>query len=331
MEEQRFHQAAENALTNYAIAYTSLTFLGHSENVTFRVQTDHETYLLRIHFPVSPEFRSAEWRQQDVIESEFMWLQALDRDTPLTVPTAVPNHDGASVTYVAVEGITDRLPVTVLHWMEGESLDEQPTSEQVEQLGSLLAQLHLHASHWDQPSHLQRPSYDEEQLHLSLRKIAKLEQIGLLTSEDLAALTATVDAIEEVLHSQAKTHDNWGIIHADFNEGNYLFHAGDIRPIDFSSCGHGYFLFDLTTAFLHLVPANRQVLLDAYQTRRGISPIEDHVLETFFLWAIIDNFGILATNPAEHDYLAQDIPQVVQRLCKKYLSGERFLFPKTPA
>ena len=35
---------------------------------------------------------------------------------------------------------------------------------------------------------------------------------------------------------------NWGLIHADLHEGNYLFHNEQIRPIDFYRCGFGYYL-----------------------------------------------------------------------------------------
>jgi Ser/Thr protein kinase RdoA (MazF antagonist) len=325
MEDVRFQNAATTILSNYAIPYTEITYLGHSENVTYRVQADTDTYLLRIHFPVSSDFRSHEWRQPDVIASEFMWLQAVARDTQLIVPTPIQNQQGAFVTSVVVDGLAETLQATVLHWIEGESLDDQPNTEQAAQLGTLLAHLHLHASQWNEPAELTRPAYDLQSLRAALGKIALLEQKGLISSNDITALTETMERLEDALRALPKTRENWGIIHADMNEGNYLFHSGAIRPIDFSSCGFGYFLFDITTAFLQLIPDNRQAFLTAYVKERALSPLDDTLLETFFLWAILDNFGVLATKPEEHDYLAQDIPQVVNRLCRSYLNGTPFL------
>ena len=40
--------------------------------------------------------------------------------------------------------------------------------------------------------------------------------------------------------------DEWGMIHADLHVGNFLVNDQEIIPIDFSFCGYGHYLYDLS-------------------------------------------------------------------------------------
>ncbi|OAB26470.1 hypothetical protein PMSD_25115 [Paenibacillus macquariensis subsp. defensor] len=55
-----YEQLSVTILENYPIIYDSKQWLGHSENVTFRIATKGTEYLLRLHTPYVP-FREAIW------------------------------------------------------------------------------------------------------------------------------------------------------------------------------------------------------------------------------------------------------------------------------
>ncbi|MEH2008061.1 phosphotransferase enzyme family protein [Nostoc sp.] len=333
-----WNSLALTALAQYNISADQLVFLGHSENVTFRVDTRYNQnfatsgeyneqglFLLRIHYPIT-EFRDRIWQQHAVIESELMWLTALYRDTDLVVPYPVQNLSGNLITSVEIDDISETLNCTLLKWVDGSLLDIEPTATQARRIGKLMAQLHQHASLWELPSGFTRPKYDWEQLHVSLMKLRSLVDAGKISVTDFAVLESAVQRISNVMTALEKKRTNWGLIHADLNENNYIFYASEARAIDFSCCGFGYYLCDIGQTLLHLFPENRTSFLSGYQSVRQLPDEYQSILEAFFLRATVDNFAFFASQPNEHDYLLETVPYVTERLCSKYLKGEPFLF-----
>ncbi|MBD2528229.1 phosphotransferase [Nostoc flagelliforme FACHB-838] len=316
----------------------AIVFLGHSENVTFRVDTrNHQNFatsgecdeltlfLLRIHYPIA-EFRDRIWQQYAVIESELLWLTALHQDTNLVVPYPIQNLSGSFITSIAIDDTSEKLNCTLLRWVDGFPLDIEPTPMQSRRVGELMAQLHQHTSLWELPLGFMRPKYDWEQLHGSLMKLRSLVDAGTISVIDFAVLESVVQRISNVMTALEKTYTNWGLIHADLNENNYIFYAGEARAIDFSCCGFGYYLYDIAHTLLHLLPENRRAFLSGYQSVRQLPDEYQSILEAFFLAATVDNFAFFVSQPNEHDYLLETLPYVTQKLCSKYLEGEPFLF-----
>src|SRR5262245_9103551 len=108
---------ARQALAAYDLISPTLSFIQHSENVTFRVQSGSETYLLRLHEPRSPNFGS-HGSDTDAIRSELLWLAALHRSKFL-VQRPVRSRAGQLVTSVdRVDG--GPVNCSLLSWLEGE-------------------------------------------------------------------------------------------------------------------------------------------------------------------------------------------------------------------
>ncbi len=329
---------ASTTLAQYNFSAAQLVFLGHSENVTFRVDTrnnqnfatseeydEQGLFLFRIHYPIA-EFCDRIWQQYAVIESELMWLTALHRDTDLVVPYPLQNLSGSFITSVAIDDTSRTLNCTLLKWVDGFPLETEPTAMQAEEIGELMAQLHQHASFWELPSSFTRPKYDWEQLHASLMKLRSLIDAGTISLTDFTVLESTVQRISNVMTALEKTSTNWGLIHADLNENNYIFYAGEVRAIDFSCCGFGYYLYDIAHTLLHLFPENRRSFVRGYQSVCQLPDDYQSILEAFFLGAMVNNFAFLASQPNEHDYLLETVPYISENLCSKYLKGEAFLF-----
>lgn len=320
------NQLAETALTQYNISDARLFFLGHSENLTFRIETSSSyndkpaKFLLRIHHPIAQQSDSI-WQQHNVIESELLWLSALHRDTNLIVPKPVQNKNGTFVTSVKI----DRKPplnCTLMQWVDGCQISTQPTQNQAWQVGELMARLHQHTSLWELPLGFVRPKYDWEELQTSLMRL----HLVTISDADFAVLETTVTSIALVMTALGKTRSCWGVIHADLNENNYIFHEDETRAIDFSRCGFGYYLYDIASTLLHLLCENRKAFVSGYQSVRLLPDDYENTLEAFFLAAMIDNFAFHASNPNERDYLLENIPYLTETLCSRYLQGEPFLF-----
>jgi Ser/Thr protein kinase RdoA (MazF antagonist) len=88
--------------------------------------------------------------------------------------------------------------------------------------------------------------------------------------------------------------EHFGLIHADLEPPNWLFHRGEARPIDFDEFGLGFFAFDLmqiiwTHALWPDYATFRQTLLEGYESIRPISlPVRSHLdlfqAIPFFWW-----------------------------------------------
>ncbi|HEY9734826.1 MAG TPA: hypothetical protein V6D06_01045 [Trichocoleus sp.] len=130
---------AQAALTQYDLPNAELTFLGQSQNTTFRVDTPSgDQFLLRLHYGIEAADDASQevWRQPSAIESELLWLNAIAHDTDLVVPQPMQNRVGSWVTRVGVE-LNASISCSLLRWVEGRSLDGEPTAAQACQLGSL--------------------------------------------------------------------------------------------------------------------------------------------------------------------------------------------------
>ncbi|MEH2452958.1 phosphotransferase enzyme family protein [Nostoc sp.] len=151
-----WNRLALSVLAQYNVGAAQLVFLGHSENVTFRVDTrdgeNSATFkVLRIHHPIA-QLSDRIWQQHAVIESELMWLTALHQDTDLVVPYPLQNLSGTFITSVAIDDTSATLNCTLPNWVNGSPLDSEPTPTQARRVGELMAQLHQHTSLWELPS-----------------------------------------------------------------------------------------------------------------------------------------------------------------------------------
>ncbi|CAH1222801.1 hypothetical protein PAECIP111892_05209 [Paenibacillus auburnensis] len=318
--ESDYEIIAQEALKKYDLGITQLDYLGKSDSVTFRLHTIDEnlSYLLKLHYSDSAN------RERDVIESEMQWLEALSNDTDLIVPAPVRNRDNEWITVISY-GTEESLNVTCYHWVDGEVLDREPTVQEVSKLAILMSKLHQHSMQWEIPDGFVRPVYHAENLMSSLAQLHKQISNGLLTHEQFTSLESTARRITEVIGQQPLTPEHWGIIHSDLHESNYVFDHEDPRPIDFSACGYGFYLFDIAETSLHLLPDNRKAFISAYKQHQRLPADYVNLLESYFIWAILRNFAFLSVNPLEHEELSHTIPYVIERYCQKYLNGEPFL------
>jgi Ser/Thr protein kinase RdoA (MazF antagonist) len=68
---------------------------------------------------------------------------------------------------------------------------------------------------------------------------------ALLAIGDYAAFRSAADQVVAAMARLRRSPGQFGLIHADLEPGNWVFHAGDPRPIDFDEFGLGIYGFDL--------------------------------------------------------------------------------------
>lgn len=322
-----YDDIAKFALDQYGLAKKQLCFLGHSGNVTFRVETQEEKFLLRIHQAISSSHDDV-WQKPEVIESELLWLTALHHDTKLVVQKPIRNLQNRWIAQVSKDKNAETFYCSLLRWIEGEVLLSERTPQQAYQLGVLMAQLHQHSQQWQIPPNFIRPTYDQNRFKASLAKLYPAISKGLISTENYNVLELAVRQIQEMMETLNRNQEVWGLIHADLHDGNYLLHGNELRPIDFALCGFGYYLYDVASTLQYLPPTVRSSFFEGYQTSQKLPENYIQIVESFFIMAMIDVQSFHVNNPQEYEGVSDTVKDVTKEHIPLYLQGESFLFDK---
>lgn len=319
---------ANQAVRYYDLRRPAVTFLGHSENITFQIheESTHEQFLLRLHRPRTHTFVGVR-QQPDAILSELCWLNALAHDTAISLPQPMHNRHGALITLVQLsEG--EVLPCTLLRWVDGDPFPTDGPAAEISAaaLGRLLAALHDHASTWDIPTDFVRPSYDTTFFRQVADNLKFGVTAGVIEPANYQVIQQTIEASTRTIADFARTRESWGVIHNDLHPGNCLIAHDAVCPIDFSLCGFGHFLFDLGTSMGSLNVSLRQRLWEAYRRQRDVPGDAIRFIEAFFIISRMSSYGFALPNPNQRAWLQRRIPQVVETICQPFLRGETFLF-----
>ena len=314
-QSRREHLAqAQTALAQYALGPATLTFQGDSENTTFRVHVpqDGARFLLRRHKPQQQTHHT-----EDGLRSEMDWLAAICAQTNITAPRPVADLDGK---WVAHSG--DAV-WTLTAWVEGRFLSDQHLPSRAFRAGETLARLHRHGEAWARPKGFSRPRHDVQALreHLGIYRRDAAE--GLLTGDDVAAIEAAGERIFGAMDAVGEAPSDFGLIHGDFHNRNYLFRRGEVRPIDFSLCGDGYYLADLGYALCGL--HHRSSALSGYQSVRPIPQPHLPLIETFMVSGILGETAFHIKQAQQPRRVVERPPLLLERLRDKFLRGKRFL------
>jgi Ser/Thr protein kinase RdoA (MazF antagonist) len=321
-------ELAQLALRNYELGETSLHFIGHSENITFRIEnSEGSSFLLRLKSPVTG-VTDETWLSVESLESEMMWLVALAEHPDIRVQQPVRNRDGTYVT--AIEAGTDGkvIPCTVLKWIKGNHVTDI-TSELAGKLGKTVARLHEQSTNWSPPPEFQRPRWDWELIYqTTMTRSRKGVEIGTISRQHLEAIDDVLKKVRPDVESMGYGEERWGLIHSDLHPDNYLVNEGEICPIDFSACCFGHYLADFAETLRFLKPEWHSAFLEGYMgvRQKPYESLKD--LEVFWVIGKVSNLSFLALNPIDYDHLSRTArltPEKIEDCVVKYLNGEHFL------
>jgi Ser/Thr protein kinase RdoA (MazF antagonist) len=271
-EVGRLRRLAAVALSAYPVQPTALVLLGHSENVTFRVDTGtEERFVLRIHRAGGSPFHPV--RNVAEVRSEMDWLVALRRDIGPRVPEPVPAGDDSLVTVADVAGMAEPRICVLLRWVPGEFRSASLTAANLASVGELMAHLHDQVSRFTPLTGFTRGRIGDVAPDVAADVVSTLAEVGGPEASSLVA--GVFDRIRRAEQAIGETPSTFGLIHADLHQGNYLFTDGEVCAIDFDDCGWGHFIYDFAVTLsevsvLNHFPALRDGLLAGYQQVRPL-------------------------------------------------------------
>jgi len=279
---------ARRALEAYAVPIARVVPLKHVYNMTFRVVGEtSEWYVLRISHP-----RRA---RADVVRSELLWLAALSHEDGLRVPDPLRNKEGEYVTVLSDAASPQPVLCALFRWIPGRFASRSLCPAHLRRVGAFTAHLHDHAASWERPAGFVRPRVEAlDPLHqereegfdaaAAARVVRAIARVG--TPEDGAVVAAVIQRVWALLQELGDRPADFGLIHADLHQWNYLFRRGEIGVIDFDDCGFGHWLYDLAVTLYCLedrpdYTALEEAFLAGYRERRSLSSPQEAHLQTF--------------------------------------------------
>lgn len=180
----------------------------------------------------------------DAVTAELLWLEALNRDTAVVVPAPVAAPDGARVVEVFDPRHGETRPCTLLEWVDGEFIVQALTPGHLSSVGTVMAQLHDHAAGNARALGLDRRRQAFRGNPEDLLDPDICLRLGYECSilDDVArALSCIREATAGIGEGEAQ----FGFLHGDLHQWNYLFRGGHVAVIDFEDCGWGHFSYDI--------------------------------------------------------------------------------------
>ncbi|MEN8234584.1 MAG: phosphotransferase [Actinomycetota bacterium] len=242
---RRLRKLALAALGEYDLDVATLRFLGRHSNSLFRLTAvDGSRYVVRvgINGPVA--------HPASQVEAEAAWIEALARDTSITVPEPIRNRAGSPVTTVAIDGVPDERNVVVFRWLDGRISDTTVSPAAMRAIGTVAARLHLHAATWKPPQPFAALSHDRVFPYDEPVVLFDGDHGGLLSPSRTAIFREAADRATVAI-DRLSAVEPMRVVHGDLHRWNVKIQRGIAAPFDFEDLLWGWPAQDIAITFYY--------------------------------------------------------------------------------
>ncbi len=211
-------------------------------NLVYEYKRDGQPFILRISF--RPD------RTAEQIKAELHFVDYL-AEHGVRVSRPMPSQNGETLETVQVRGI----PLHIASFVKGKGMrvpdngyryrEDAPIEEYYQNWGRILGRMHALAKDYQPASdQVKRPAWFE--IHKSRLMIETRVPSRLPVVRDRIR-----SLLEEVLSLPKDRNSYYGLIHGDFNDGNFTvdYTNGDITVFDFDDCCYFWFMYELASAW----------------------------------------------------------------------------------
>ena len=275
------------ALSLYSLKQPQAEFIRHNENMTYKITGIDGQYILRIHKPIegfSPDPYNMDYSRDDLIQNELDIISALKNGTDLSMQTPVYGINGG-----LVQILTDGTPVTLLKWVEGQTVESAGmTTEILKDSGKLMAQMHTFFSQKAEldKRHI-RYNYDQTILPRIAGRIDNAARAGIVKHEQVRTILRSLDEMRRRFDELDNIQEKH-IVHADLGKSNVIIGTdGQLTPIDFSLCGYSHLYMDMGGIYgLNHNDEGRRHIIEGYKSVRKCE-INPRYIEPYLAMGVV--------------------------------------------
>ena len=300
--EKMLHQA----LKLYDLTQPEAEFIRHNENITYMINDIDKKYLLRIHKPADGFLPNnyADYSRDELIQNEIEIILSLKNGTNLNMQTPVTGLNGNFV-----QTVSDNIPVTLLEWVEGKTVQAvETTPELLFNGGKMIAEMHSFFISTTAINY-KRYNYDQTILSKIAEGVENGARMNIIKREQVIIISAALDEMRirfDELDNLQEKH----IIHADLSKSNMIVDRnGRLTPIDFSLCGYGHFYMDINM-FNNDIRFSHDII-EGYKSVRKCE-ITPYFMEPYVA------LGMLLFIGCQYERAAKDmdwIPEMIKNRC----------------
>jgi len=260
---RRLRKVVSAALENYPLDFARLRLITNSQNGVFRLDArDGKKYVMRVCLPQS--------QAREGIQLETAWLEALQRDTDLLLPSPIPTHSGELYCQVSAPGVPEARYCVLFSWVPGRTLDEGLNLENMQRFGALAARLHQHAVTFQPPAELKiRYRYDRI---FPFDEPVLLFEPGfthLLPPPRLEIFRYAFDRVRQAIERLKASGEPMRLLHGDLHRWNVKVFRRRLGVLDFEDMMLGWPVQDIGTTLLYFYGdedylSNREAFQDGY-------------------------------------------------------------------
>lgn len=258
-QARRLHRLALEALQQYELQVMRLRLITNAFNCIFRLDTvDGQRLVLRVTMPEGGHTRVG-------TQAEMAWLDALARETKLTVPCPVLARNGEFVVEAAVDGVPQPRLVTIFNWVDGVDIAERLTPENLGKMGHLMATLHRHAATFTPPHSDSLPRFDKVFPFPEPVVLFEPSNAHIFPAERGALYRRANDWAQSAVDRLKASGEPMRILHADLHQWNVRFNRGRLAPIDFEDLMWGWPVQDIATTLYYFLDDDFDSVWKAFQ------------------------------------------------------------------
>ena len=264
----------QEALQGYHIRGRKISFLRHNENITCRIVSGNDAWVLRIHSPMEG-FSPGLYGTASAIdlmrgETELLLYLAERASFPVQIP--VQNRSGEYVTV-----LSGGIPCELLQWIGGEPLEKDNANPYAGSLGAMAAEIHRAAGGFDGI----RLSYSHDLVHRMEAELDLAYGRAHISREHRTTCQEVLDQADRIMAELDGIPGARSLIHADLGFGNVLRTPSVLCPIDFSLSGYGYRVQEcgmLAANYIH--EEQWECIREGYERAGGIA-VDRHHMQIF--------------------------------------------------
>jgi Ser/Thr protein kinase RdoA (MazF antagonist) len=264
---------AHELLTNYGISNAKVSCINFEFNATFSVETEIGVkYALRVNINSTRTIKN--------MMAEIEWVRHLNHTSGINTPTPIATlKDDFIVSAVHPES-GQTLSAVMYSWLEGEEIGDEPTLDQLHEVGKAIALLHQESSDFVLSSRSELPTFDDFFWGTEDFLFSEKSRLSVADRRLIQEAHDRIMAYTRDLYETSPVH----IIHADCHGWNLMWHEGKLSIFDFDDCGFGVQAQDLAVALYYLDTSEQdQALLAGYTSIKPLPTYSENAMKALLL------------------------------------------------
>ena len=297
---------AHKLLTNYGIHTAKVSCINYEFNATFSIETESGIkYAMRININST--------RTAENMRAEVEWVLHLNRTSGVHTPTPIATVNDEYITSGYHSDSAQTLNAVMYSWLDGEEIGDEPTVEQLHEVGRAIARLHQESTDFALSSGNLLPTFSDffwgtEDYLFSEKSVLSDKDRGLIEQARDVIMRHT-----DELYQSSPVH----IIHADCHGWNLMWNEGTLSIFDFDDCGFGVEAQDLAVALYYLdTPEQDAALVQGYKSVRALPEYSEHAMKALLLQRrlLLLNYLFETKNPEHKEMLPAYLEKSLERV-----------------